>query len=114
MKKRRIRNQEKLIKEKCELCGYNEISSLEIHHIIPRTDKRCHNNNSNLAIICGNCHNELHAGNLQILGVYFSTNGRIVFWKKNNIMYPFELEEKFWLIHPNDNKKVITRALIKK
>lgn len=100
---RRVRGQPKLKKEKCELCGLQEPDALEEHHIIPRHDPRSHNNNGNLAMICGSCHNMVHTGEIIILGVYKSTGGRIVFWHRKD--EPPPIEEEFWLIKENDKVK---------
>jgi uncharacterized ferredoxin-like protein len=66
--------------EHCEICGLNSPKALENHHIIPQTDPRCTNNFSNIAIICGSCHNEVHAGIKIIEGRYMSTVGNKLFW----------------------------------
>lgn len=42
----------------CSICGWNE-STCDIHHIIPREDGGS-NDNSNLIIICPNCHRICH------------------------------------------------------
>lgn len=46
---------------KCELCDYNKHNILNIHHIIEKcnggTDEE-----SNLLLICPNCHTEVHKG----------------------------------------------------
>lgn len=100
---RRHRGQPKLEKVKCEICGLKEPKALEEHHIIPRHDPRSHNNNGNLAVICGSCHNLVHTGEVRILGVYQSTGGRIVLWHRKDEEPP--LKEEFWLVKDNDNVK---------
>ena len=107
---RRNRNQPKLVKEKCEVCGCTSVDALNIHHIIPRADPKSHNNNSNLAIICANCHNEVHAGNIILLGVYQSTGGRILMWHKKEDEAP--LEKEYWMVKPEKNKKVLRKKSI--
>ena len=101
--RRRVYGQPKLKKEKCEICGFPEPQALEEHHIIPRHDPRSHNNNSNLAILCGSCHNLIHSGEIIILGVYQSTGGRILMHHRKD--EPPPLEEKFWRIKKNDGVK---------
>lgn len=61
-------------KIKCEVCGESDKKILEKHHIIPRTDPNCTNDDMNIAILCGNCHSKLHTGSLKIIGVFPSTD----------------------------------------
>lgn len=100
---RRVRGQPKLVKEKCEICGLQEPKALEEHHVIPRNDPRSHNNNSNLAVLCGSCHNLIHTGEIIVLGVYQSTGGRLIMHHRKN--EPPPLEEQYWLIKNNDRVK---------
>lgn len=61
-------------KNKCEICGYNNKSGLQVHHIIPRTDVNCTNDPFNLCVLCANCHNKVHRSDLNIIGVFPSTD----------------------------------------
>ena len=45
----------------CSICGWNE-STCDIHHIIPK-NKGGSNENSNLIIVCPNCHRRIHTNN---------------------------------------------------
>ncbi len=45
----------------CEVCGLREPSALERHHMIPRTDPNCTEDISNIAVLCGSCHNLVHS-----------------------------------------------------
>lgn len=63
----------KIIKNKCEIEDCDETLNLELHHIIPRTDPRCTNNNSNLCVLCQNHHALTHSGQLILIGFYPST-----------------------------------------
>jgi hypothetical protein len=67
-------------KHECEICGLLSQSALERHHIIPRTDPRCTDFESNIATICGSCHNEVHAGDKIIEGRFVTTSGTRLFW----------------------------------
>ena len=87
----------KLKKTICEICGLADSSILHRHHIIPRCDPRC--NNSNIAILCPNCHYTVHTGNLIIIGIYPSTEGRCLMWYKRGEKPP--LDEQFWLVKEN-------------
>jgi 5-methylcytosine-specific restriction endonuclease McrA len=49
----------------CEVCGYDKIPVLNIHHIIERS-KGGSDLPSNLMILCANCHGEVHTGILDI------------------------------------------------
>jgi 5-methylcytosine-specific restriction endonuclease McrA len=88
-----------LIKDKCEICGFNKSAALNIHHIIPRCDERSSNNISNLAVVCHSCHDLVHAGEITIIGVYNSTAGRKLMWFKEGEEPP--LPKEFWLIKEN-------------
>ena len=96
---RRIRGQDKLTKDKCEVCGDARTAALNLHHIIPRCDPRCTNNNNNLAILCHTCHDLVHAGEITIIGVYQSTGGRRLMWFAAGEIPP--LDKEFWLIKEN-------------
>lgn len=65
----------KLHKEYCEIGGCNETNSkaLEHHHIVERIELGTSNSQWNLAVICGNCHAKIHAGQIKIIGVFPST-----------------------------------------
>jgi hypothetical protein len=104
MKSRRKSNQPKLIKVVCEICGFSKKRALNLHHIIPRCDPRCTNDNNNLCICCHSCHDLIHAGEIIIIGVYSSTAGRKLYWFNKGQTPPLEYE--FWLV--KDNPLVIT------
>jgi 5-methylcytosine-specific restriction endonuclease McrA len=89
----------KIKKKKCEICGITKKTVLEIHHIIPRCDPRCTNLPGNLACLCSNCHNEVHVGDIKIIGVYNSTEGRKLMWFRKGETPP--LEKEYWLIKEN-------------
>ena len=86
-------------KDKCEICSANKKSILNIHHIIPRCDTRSTDNYANLCCICSNCHNEVHAGEIIIIGVYYTTSGRTLMWHRKGTE-PM-LPEDLWLIKYN-------------
>ena len=99
MKSRRRHGQNKLIKDKCEICSYDAAAALNVHHIIPRCDPRCTNNNENLSILCHSCHDLVHAGEIIIIGVYSSTGGRKMMWFRSGEAPP--LPKEFWIIKDN-------------
>ncbi len=90
----------------CEVCGYDNPSALNIHHIIPRCDPRCTNDNHNLSIVCHICHDLIHAGEITIIGVYDSTFGRKLMWFKDGQDPP--LEKQFWKV--KDNPFVVRKS----
>lgn len=97
---RRKSGQKKLPKDKCEICDYDKSrKAINYHHIIPEADSRCTNDNSNLAVLCHCCHDRVHAGEITIIGVYKTTNGRelMFFYAGEEPPLPFE----FWLIKEN-------------
>lgn len=67
-------------KIKCEVCGNKNKKVLDRHHIIPRTDPNCTDLDSNLAIVCANCHRKIHAKEIIIEGVFKTTFGTELFW----------------------------------
>lgn len=68
----------------CEICGFNNKKAIHKHHVVPRTDPRSTNDISNLAFICANCHNLVHAGQIIIEGRYFTTAGHKLFFHKKD------------------------------
>lgn len=50
----------KILKNKCQICGYNRLPQiLHVHHI----DRNTSNNNiENLLVVCPTCHAEVHFG----------------------------------------------------
>ena len=71
-------------KPKCEICGFSNKKALHLHHIIPRTDPHCTDFPSNLACICSNCHNLVHAKEIIIEGRFATTatEESKLFWHK--------------------------------
>ena len=62
-------------KVKCELCGKTESATLEVHHIRERHTANKHdllndnskmNSQANLAVLCDECHDKVHAGTLDV------------------------------------------------
>jgi hypothetical protein len=68
-----VKRTKKLIPIICEICGNDNIAVLHKHHIVERTDPNTSNNEWNLAVICSNCHNKTHAGQIKIIGLFPST-----------------------------------------
>lgn len=70
----------------CEICNESQKSTLQYHHIIPRTDERCQDDWTNVCIICSNCHNKVHEGVINIKGILPSTilpYRRVVVYEEN-------------------------------
>lgn len=88
----------------CEICGLRKKSILHRHHIIPRADDRSTNSDSNLAVLCPNCHSCVHSGDIIIIGLYKTTNGPQLIWFKRGEEPPFSKE--FWMV--KENPLVIT------
>lgn len=100
-----MRKAAKAIKKQCEVCGWDK--SLHLHHIIPQCDKRCTDSLQNLAVLCANCHNLVHDGEITIIGVYSSTAGRKLMFFRKGEQPP--LERQFWKILPEDNPYVLRK-----
>lgn len=81
----------KLEKIECEICGNKDKEVLHKHHIIERTELDTSNDFLNLVVVCSNCHNKIHFGKIEIIGIFPSTKlpyGRTVVYKidgKSNI-----------------------------
>lgn len=106
-KQRRVRGQPKLLKETCEVCGFDQEAALNIHHIIPRCDPRCTNDNYNLGVLCHTCHDLVHAGEITIIGVYGSSAERKLMWFRSGEQPP--LEKEFWKVQ--DNPMVLRKGI---
>jgi hypothetical protein len=86
-------------KIRCEICNVEKKSILHRHHIIPRRDARCTNHDGNLAILCPNCHSRVHTGEIIIIGVYQTSDGRQPMWFKKGQQPP--IIEEHWLVKYN-------------
>ncbi len=78
----------KLIKYECEICGEKDKSTLDFHHITPKTDPNCSENSFNRACLCSSCHRKTHSGSIKIIGLFPSThgiNGRTLIYEKNGV-----------------------------
>ncbi|NDJ15275.1 MAG: hypothetical protein EBY17_29525 [Acidobacteriia bacterium] len=49
----------------CEVCGDPVVKELEVHHILPRAEGGS-NDLRNLVVLCENCHDKHHAGQLEV------------------------------------------------
>lgn len=74
-------------KIKCEICEFSDTKVLHRHHIIPRTDPNSTELDSNLAVICSNCHMKVHAGDFIIEGVFQTSLGTKLFFHKKGEKY---------------------------
>ena len=74
----------KLKISQCEICSYADVAAIQAHHIIPRTDPNCTNHENNLAYICANCHNLVHANEIIIEGRFVTSVGAKLFWHKKD------------------------------
>jgi DNA mismatch repair protein MutS len=63
-----------VVRRKCQICGCTEAGDLEVHHIRERqttttgrlADGSSVHAQSNLAVICDSCHDEIHRGTLSV------------------------------------------------
>lgn len=67
----------------CEICGFNNSFSLHKHHIIPRSLPYSSDHSCNIALICANCHMQVHAGQIIIEGRFLTTSGNKLFYHFN-------------------------------
>ncbi len=103
-KKKSQKLNKKRPKVSCEVCGLKDKRILHRHHIIPRQDPRSTNNDGNLAIVCPTCHSLIHAGDIIIIGVYQTTDGKRLAWFYEGDEPPFKKEN--WLVKDNPYIKV--------
>lgn len=78
----------KLEKISCEICDDNNKDILHAHHIKERTELETNNHNTNLLILCPNCHSKIHTNKIQIIGLFNSTKkpyGRSVIYLKDGV-----------------------------
>jgi 5-methylcytosine-specific restriction endonuclease McrA len=86
----------------CEICGETDTAVLHKHHIVERTDPNTSHDDMNLAIICANCHNKVHDGSIEIVGVFPSTQlpyKRTLVYKKDGVSNVPGLEEPYYVPH---------------
>lgn len=92
-----------LKKVSCEICKCDDVNTLHYHHIIPRTEVECTNKWSNICIICSNCHNLYHAGEIKIIGIYPSTQmpyKRTLIYEKDG-KRNLDIDEPYLVEKPN-------------
>lgn len=96
--------EKKLHKSYCEIdeCSVTNTKLLHHHHIVERKEVGTCNNKWNLAVVCANCHNLIHSGELEIVGVYPSTNieGRQLVYKRYGVCNIFGITEAYFKHHP--------------
>lgn len=97
----------KLKKIECEICGNRELATLHKHHIIERTQLNTTNHPMNLAVICSNCHNKVHAGIIKIIGLYPSTKlpyGRTLIYDTKEEKNSLGITEAYYKPEPKQMK----------
>jgi len=93
-------------KVRCEVCGELDIDVLERHHIIPKTDPNCTNDDANIAILCASCHAKTHSGRLRIIGVYPGTRpptGHILVYELDGVKN-VDIDEAYFQPKPKSTK----------
>lgn len=93
---------QKLHKDFCEICDCKDKETLHWHHIIDRVKVGTSNEPYNLSVVCSNCHNKIHAGTIEIIGVYPATNryGRKLIYKLNSVANIADIEEPYFKSKP--------------
>jgi DNA mismatch repair protein MutS len=73
-----------IVRKECEMCHKVMTSDLEVHHIKPRASASRHgvledgahmNDKRNLVVICQKCHDDVHAGKMDIGEVQITSDG---------------------------------------
>lgn len=68
---------QKKIEKKCKFCGENDACTLDMHRIIPGSEKGIYSE-FNTICCCSCCHRKIHAGKIKIDRKYQSTNGWVL------------------------------------
>ena len=90
----------------CEVCGETDTKILERHHIIPRTELNCTNDDYNLGILCSSCHSKTHTGSLKIIGVFPGTrppSGRVLIYELDGVKN-IDIDEPYYTPKPQEMK----------
>lgn len=94
-----VQRKKRLVPVICEICKEDDKATLHKHHIVERTDPNTSNDDMNLAIVCSNCHNKIHHGNIEVIGVFPSTQlpyGRTLVYKVDGVCNIPGLEEPYY------------------
>lgn len=87
MKKRYTRQQKKkLLDKKCFLCGESNYDLLDAHRI---TEGGTYHD-TNVVVLCSNCHRRTHSGEVKFDRKYYSTSG-------NWIVHMFVRGNEHWI-----------------
>ena len=81
MKRKTRKTMNKSGKKPCQIC--NEPNILQTHHIYGRKIPN-YNHSSNLADVCGSCHDKIHWGHIIIEKWTMTTNGMELLWHKKD------------------------------
>jgi len=90
----------------CEVCGEKDVSVLERHHIIPRTELNCTHDDYNICVLCANCHSKTHLGTLKIIGVFPGTRpptGRVLIYELDGVKN-IDVDEPYYIPKPKEMK----------
>lgn len=69
----------KTVEGKCKICGEDNYHALDVHRIKPGSEGGKYTV-SNTTILCSVCHRKHHAGEINIVGWFESTAGRLLNW----------------------------------
>lgn len=94
-----MRRRKKVQIKSCEICGCKDLSTLQKHHIVERTELNTNNYDFNLAVICGNCHLLVHSGVIKLIGIYPCTNEnrRILIYSKDGVKNVEGIDEPYYI-----------------
>lgn len=82
----------------CEICKESNKSVLHFHHVIPRTDSNCTDDWKNVSVVCSNCHNKIHAKQIEIIDIFPSTQqpyNRTIVYVKDGVCNVPGIEERY-------------------
>ena len=74
--------------KKCTFCPESDYNVLDVHRIVEGKDGGKYTD-QNTVVVCACCHRKIHAGEIEVLGKFYSTAGRYV------VNYRHHGEEKF-------------------
>jgi DNA mismatch repair protein MutS len=105
-----------VVRKECEICKKNIPKDLEVHHVKERhtashsilPDGTHMNHASNLMVICQECHDQIHAGNIEVGDIQLTSNGPERVIHMNHVVEPGKAKKGKW---SEDELETITKTL---
>lgn len=78
----------KRVEKECHFCGVDDYALLHCHRIVPGEEGGRYTDN-NVVVVCSNCHNRIHDGQI-IIDRWYATTAA------TNVLHFWENEEEKW------------------